>query len=160
MSKTKTQVLGGHIYVVEHVDGIRRVHKVTDDKNKQIYEVDRDGVCECPAGEHGRDCKHVRMAFGELEGHPFSRPKARRMLEAWIERARGEVAHAKFVNLVRYKKGNTVKVATALATNFQVGCEAERFTLWTEIDGLLIRIHVFKDPETYREAHTRARSKR
>ena len=157
-SETKKQTLGGHIYLVEETNYGHLVHKVPNGEEAKVaYAVDRDGVCECPAGEHGNLCKHVRLAEGTFEGPVVSKGKARRMLEAWLDTARGEVPDAKFTNMLRFKKAETVAVATAVATKFQVGCEAPRFTLWTEIDGLLIRVHVFKDPARYRAALSSAR---
>jgi hypothetical protein len=159
-SKAKSSVLGGHIYLVEHVRDGKLVHKVGDEgAEKQVYFVDRDGVCECPAGEHGRVCKHVSMVEGTLAGPELSKGKARRMLEAWLDKAREEVPTAKFANLLRFKKAETVGVATAAATKFDVGCAASRFTLWTEVPGLLIRVHVFKDPTHYRAALAAARTR-
>ena len=158
-SDTKKSVLGGHIYLVEHVDDGRLVHKVVaGGEEKEVYFVDRDEVCECPAGQHGRECKHIHMAADALEGPRLSKAKARRMLESYLDKAREELPNAKFSNLLRFKKDEYVTVATALATRFDVGCTAERFTLWTEVEGMLIRVHVFKDPSRYRAALHSART--
>jgi hypothetical protein len=159
-SETKKTVLSGHIYIVEHTNYGFLVHKVPNEgENKLAYAVDRNGYCECPAGEHGNECKHVAMTDGVLEGPKVSKGKARRTLEAWLDKAREEVPTAKFTNLMRFKKGASVGVATAIATKFEVGCDAPRFTLWTEIEGLLIRVHVFKDPARYRAALSAARTR-
>jgi len=159
-SETKKQVLGGHIYLVEETDYGYLVHRVPNGEEAKVaYAVDRDGVCECPAGEHGRECKHVGMADGTFVGPAVSKGKARRTLEAWLNKAREEVPIAKFTNMMHFKKAESVGVATAIATKFDVGYDVPRFTLWTEVEGLLIRVHAFKDPARYRGALSAARTR-
>jgi hypothetical protein len=150
MTKTKKKnVLGGHNYVVEEVENGCVVHKILK-KGEEKYFVTSEGLCDCKAADFGNDCKHQELANGSLQSlEQVSRRRADDLVEDYLDKFRGDFPRGKFVSLVRYKSETELWNAAALAFNVFSADRSEKTTLWTEYEGLLIRIHCFRDKDRY-----------
>ena len=163
MTKTKKKrpkknVLGKHVYVVEELEGGHRVHKILK-KGEENYFVTADGLCDCKAADFGNDCKHQGLANGSLQSlAPFQKARADDLVEEYLDKVvRDHFPKGKFVSLVRYKNEAELWNAAALAYNVFSEHRSEKTTLWTEYEGLLIRIHCFRDKDRYQRALTAVR---
>jgi hypothetical protein len=155
----KTNILGGHVYVVEELDeSSHRVCKLPKaEGTPEEYTVDRDLVCSCRAGDFGNDCKHVAMVEGDLEGLSTAKRHAVGLLEGYLDKIREEWPRAQIVSLLPYKPERRVTTATALSFGVLSAESAEKLVIWGEHKGLLIRLYCFKERERYRRALRAAR---
>lgn len=160
----KKRALGGFIYVVEPLsDGRHRVWKMPGKEGgpETMYEIDIDGVCSCPAGEFGNECKHVQLVEGRFEGEEITRRVANLRLEEYFERfVLPRWPDAKIVSLTRYGKSKKVRRGTALATGVLNGeGDYDQTTIWTEFGDMVMRIHVVRDRAEFKRMLGAARQR-
>lgn len=161
MTTKKRKLKLKNVYVVEETPEGSLVHKITKEgEEKEAYLVNG-GLCECKASEFGTECKHVAMANGTFSiEDPIARLEAEEILERYLDTVlRPEWPRARIVNLVAYRKDKAVGNAAALACGVLGDRSAEKLTLWTMSEGLLLRIYCFKDYKRYRRVLSNVRQK-
>lgn len=153
--------LGDSIYVVERDNDWFIVHKLQSGHDPVIYEIDDSGRCSCIAARYNNECKHVLMAFNELEGDEVMHGVARRSLDTFFDTLRAQRPDVICENLVDYNRRETQTVATGICRNFPPMDDLpERFTLWAEGEnGVMLRIHVIEDMGTYNKVISKARKR-
>ena len=148
-------VLGGHVYLVYKSEGVTVVGRAPREGEAAVeYGQDEDGICSCKAGEFGGECKHDDMRKGTLGGPRYKRGKAELILQDYLDKVREQWPKARISSTLRHKRADMVDSATAIATGVLSEHSQPRFTLWTEVDGLVVRIHCFRDYKDYRRAVT------
>lgn len=162
--KKKAPPIKKHVYVVEEIETGHLVRKISNEGStdeKEVYTVDKDGVCDCKASEFGTDCKHVGMANGSLTFGLVPKAQAEEILETYIEQVlRPRYPNARIVSLVEYRKDAELGSAAALMCGTLGESSAEKLTLWTiSPENLLLRIHCFRDLDRYRRALSSVRRK-
>ena len=160
-TKKKRKIRLKNVYVVEETPEGSLVHKIVKDGEEREAYLVNGGLCECKASEFGTECKHVAMANGTFEiEEPVSRLEAEEILERYLDKVlRPEWPRARIVNLVTYRKDKSVGNAAALACGVLGDRSAEKLTLWTMSEGLILRIYCFKDYKRYKKVLSKVRQK-
>ncbi len=155
--KRKAAPIKKNVYVVEEFgEGhlVRKINNESSSDDEETYTVDPNGVCDCKASEFGTDCKHVAMTTGSLVHKFLPKGRAAAIMDDYIEQVlRPKYPRARIVSLVDYRQDLEVGNAAALACGVLDQRSVEKLTLWTiSSEGLLLRIHCFRDLKRYRRA--------
>lgn len=148
MTKKTKSVLGDCFYVLEAGEnGSCLVYKVTGDNTRRPdpYVVNDALLCSCKAGEHGRECKHSKIAERSLVGNEVEWKTAKRLVDQWLRSVKAQWPDTHVESLLDHREPTeTINIAHALVAGEDV-CERERLTLWMELGPLLVVIHSFRD---------------
>lgn len=131
-----------------------------DGSKGEVYTVDKDRVCQCRAGEFGRDCKHIEMVEGTFQGDDFPRRRADDLLDEYLDKVREEFPDARVVSLAQYRRDPKVTSATAIAYGVLGDfTESPKLVLWTRYKQLTIRLYCFRDLARFRRVLRAVRRK-
>ena len=136
--------LGGYCYVIREDKGSggfcvdKRYPRESEQKGVlKTYYVSDKGECDCPAGQKGKLCKHVRMTNNTMLGNTFDRKEAESIIFDFVDSMRSfkEGTCAASIGESRYGDAPTVRLGEVLCSMSQRPC-----VMYGETDGLLIRI--------------------
>ena len=170
MAKRKANrkyALGDCMYVIEAEGDDHLVYKIVKNINArpEPYRVNKQGVCNCKAGENGRDCRHSKMIDRVMPGIDVPWADAVRLTQQYLKTITKEFEGATAESLLELKEPTEmVNVSHCLIHNAMNDTGRERLTIWTEHatdrrGPLLLVLHVFRDKDRFDRTFRAAKKK-
>lgn len=170
MAKRKANrkfALNDCMYVIEADGDDHLVYKFVKNVNARPdpYRVDHMGVCDCKAGEHGRECRHSKMISRVFRGKDVPWDDAVRLTDQFLKTVTKEFEGASVQALLEFKEPTEdVQLSHCLVHGAMNDTGRERLTVWTEHatdtrGPLLLVLHVFRDKERYERTLRAAKKK-